>query len=43
MQGTLRSFQTTWFEDVKSSHIQHDIAHFRHIMIKLNGNKKKSL
>ena len=25
-----------WFKDVKSSHIQHDIAHFRHIVMNLN-------
>ena len=40
MQGTTRSLKTTWFDDVKSSHIQNDIAHFRQIAIKLNGKIK---
>ena len=36
MQGTTWSFKIMWFKDVKSSHIQHDIAHFRHIVMNLN-------
>ena len=40
MQGTTGSFKSTWSEDVKSSHIQHDIAPFRHIAVTLDGNKK---
>ena len=43
MQRITESFKSTWSEDVKSSHVQHDISHFRLIMIMLNANKKSSL